>query len=95
MRYALELCFDSESDTLIRSLWARLREEGLFTPDQLDFDPHLTLAVCSALDEAVGRGVIDEVTGDPACGSELVFRGIDTFRTDPGVMFQSKAAKFI
>ena len=86
-RYALEMCFAQDTNEAIRALWSRLREEGLFTPDQLAFDPHVTLAVLTGLEEDLGREIVDEIAVGHRSERELVFRGADSFRVDPGVVF--------
>ena len=73
-RYAIEMCFAQDTNEVIRALWSRLREEGLFTPDQLGFDPHVTLAVLTRLEEDLGREIVDEMTVEPRTERELAFR---------------------
>ena len=85
--YALELTLDSEATRAVCAAWASLHAAGLDTPARLGFEPHITLGLYAKTPEVFCRRLIDRVADEGLASFEIGFRGIDAFRTDPGVVF--------
>ena len=89
MQAVLQLSFDQEADTLVRSLWHRLKDAGLPNPMlEKPATPHVTLSFGDGVDVEGLTGALSEVLRDRSA-FELVFASLGTFSNEAGVIFMA------
>lgn len=87
MNFAIELCFDEQTDARIREIWERIEQAGL--PSRLlqfGHTPHVSLGVCGELDSAAFAGKLHEFAArEPKLHATLA--SLSTFSNREGVVF--------
>ena len=86
MGFAIELFFDPAADAAVRTIWRALADAS-HSPTMLEIGsrPHVSLAVCGALDAQRFRPVLEAFARETPL--EFVLASVGAFPTAEGVVF--------